>query len=124
MNSSPGTTSVRRIWISSSAGGVIVKAMSATNGPPMVIFSMPSFHWGHAAISDHGRQTSSGAAMVSTPCLCLLPHASFGGFTYTKTRRAHAPDAWSARIVLTLEAGEQLRELVGAADHFLRPARP
>ena len=35
--------------------------------------------------------------------------------TLRRAQRAHDPDAWSARIVLTLEAGEQLRELASAA---------
>jgi uncharacterized protein DUF6228 len=41
-------------------------------------------------------------------------------------RQAERSDdhAWSARIVLTLEAGEQLRELASAADQVLRPASP
>jgi hypothetical protein len=44
--------------------------------------------------------------------------------TLRRAHRTHDPDAWSARIVVTLEAGEQLRELASAADHFLRPAPP
>ncbi len=40
--------------------------------------------------------------------------------TLRRARRSHDPDAWLARIVLTLEAGEQLRELASEADHFLR----
>lgn len=44
--------------------------------------------------------------------------------TLRSAQRAHDPDAWSARVVLTLEAGEQLRELFSAASHFLRPAPP
>jgi hypothetical protein len=42
--------------------------------------------------------------------------------TLRRAWRTHDPDAWPARIALTLEAGEQLRELASAADHFLRPA--
>jgi Family of unknown function (DUF6228) len=44
--------------------------------------------------------------------------------TLRQAQRAHAPDAWSARIVLTLEAGEQLREIASTADRFLRPPPP
>ena len=44
--------------------------------------------------------------------------------TLRRTPRAHHPDAWSARVILTLEADEQLRELASAASHFLRPAPP
>ena len=42
--------------------------------------------------------------------------------TLRQAHPAHDADAWSARIVLTLEAGEQLRELAGTAGHFLRVA--
>jgi hypothetical protein len=38
-----------------------------------------------------------------------------------RARRTCDIDAWSARIVLTLEAGEQLSQFADAADHFLRP---
>jgi Family of unknown function (DUF6228) len=41
--------------------------------------------------------------------------------TLRRARRADHLHAWSARIVLTVEAGEQLRELADAADHLLRP---
>lgn len=44
--------------------------------------------------------------------------------TLRRGERTYDPDAWSARIVLTLEAGEQLHELASAADQFLRPALP
>jgi hypothetical protein len=44
--------------------------------------------------------------------------------TLRQAQRAHAPDAWSARIVLTLEAGEQLREIASTAGHFRRPPIP
>jgi hypothetical protein len=50
--------------------------------------------------------------------------ATFQGRTLRQAQRAHAPDAWSARIVLTLEAGEQLREIASTADRFLRPQPP
>jgi hypothetical protein len=41
--------------------------------------------------------------------------------TLRRAWRTHDPDAWSARIVLSLEAGEQLSELARAADQFLNP---
>lgn len=44
--------------------------------------------------------------------------------TLRQAQRTHDPDAWSAWIVLTLEAGEQLRELASTADLFLRPTLP
>lgn len=44
--------------------------------------------------------------------------------TLRQAQPAHDADAWSARIVLALEAGEQLRELARTADHFLREAPP
>jgi hypothetical protein len=40
----------------------------------------------------------------------------------TLWRSSWEPDAWSARIVLTLEAGEQLQQLADAAKHHLRPS--
>jgi hypothetical protein len=43
--------------------------------------------------------------------------------TLRRVRRAPDPDAWSARIALTLEVGEQLRELASAASCIL-PAPP
>ena len=33
----------------------------------------------------------------------------------------HTPDAWSARVVVTVEAGEELRRVADAADRLLRP---
>ncbi|MFE3457833.1 DUF6228 family protein [Nocardiopsis aegyptia] len=33
----------------------------------------------------------------------------------------HTPDAWSARVVVTVEAGEELRRIADAADRLLRP---
>ena len=68
VNSSPGTISARRIRTGSSPGGVIVNEVPTANGPSTVIFSMPSFHCGHAAMSDQRRQTTSGAAVVSALC--------------------------------------------------------
>jgi hypothetical protein len=50
-------------------------------------------------------------------------HVQIAG-TLRQAQRAHAPDAWSARIVLTLEAGEQLREIASKAGRFLRPPSP
>jgi hypothetical protein len=41
--------------------------------------------------------------------------------TLRRAERSHDTDAWSARIVLTLEAGEQLRELASAANQLLHP---
>jgi hypothetical protein len=41
--------------------------------------------------------------------------------TLRRPERTYAPDAWSARIVLTVEAGEELRRLADDADHFLHP---
>ena len=52
----------------SSPGGVIVNVVPTANGPSIVIFSMPSFHCGHAAMSDQCRHIASGAAAVSTLC--------------------------------------------------------
>jgi hypothetical protein len=42
--------------------------------------------------------------------------------TLRQAQRAYDADAWSARIVLSFEAGEQLRELASTADRFLRSA--
>ncbi|GAB2515058.1 DUF6228 family protein [Nocardiopsis aegyptia] len=33
----------------------------------------------------------------------------------------HTSDAWSARVVVTVEAGEELRRIADAADRLLRP---
>lgn len=41
--------------------------------------------------------------------------------TLHSPRITYAPDAWSARIVLTVEAGEELRRLADAAEQFLHP---
>src|SRR5215472_2022548 len=66
VNSSPSIISVSRIKIGSSPGGVIVNAVPTANGPSIVMDSMPSFHCGHAATSDHCRQTAVALAAVST----------------------------------------------------------
>jgi hypothetical protein len=41
--------------------------------------------------------------------------------TLRRAERTYDPDAWSARIALTLEAGEELRRLADDAEHFLHP---
>jgi hypothetical protein len=38
-----------------------------------------------------------------------------------RAERTYAAGAWSARIVLTLEAGEELRRLAVGVEHLLRP---
>src|SRR5215470_8064985 len=83
VNSSPGVISARRIRIGSSPGGVIVNVVPAANGPSISIFSMPSFHCGHRAISDHRRQTASGAALVWM--LCSYSHMIPPYLDYAKT---------------------------------------
>jgi hypothetical protein len=42
--------------------------------------------------------------------------------TLRRPERTYDLDAWSARIVLTLEAGEELRQLADAATVVLRPS--
>lgn len=44
--------------------------------------------------------------------------------TLRRAERTYDPDAWSARVVITLEAGEELRRLATAAEHVLRPGVP
>jgi Family of unknown function (DUF6228) len=41
--------------------------------------------------------------------------------TLRRGRRTYDPDAWSARVILTIEAGEQLRQLAQNADSLLHP---
>ncbi|RKS06569.1 hypothetical protein DFP74_2207 [Nocardiopsis sp. Huas11] len=41
--------------------------------------------------------------------------------TLRRAERTYAPDAWSARVVLTVEAGEELRRIADAAQRLLRP---
>jgi len=44
--------------------------------------------------------------------------------TLPHPHRTYEPDAWSARVVFTLEPGEQLRNLAADAAGVLTPQRP